>query len=304
MSATLWAVDWGTSSFRLALLDHQGQVLKQMHSAAGVTKLLPEAMGVFLAGEMANLDRDARDLPVILCGMVGSTLGWQLVPYADCPVQPTSLARHLAPLAGWAQPGWLVPGLQCRNVLGEPDVMRGEETQIVGWLAQASATQQAHALLCLPGTHAKWVHIVDGQVQNFTTALTGELYALLAEHSVLVEGEQQPHDAAFDQGVQLARQSPHALLNLFATRARVMTGELQSPHSASFLSGLLLGLELSSALQVFGERQGPVHLIGGTALAGRYARALASWSQETVLHSGEELVFRGLFELFSKRQHD
>lgn len=291
----LLAVDWGTSSFRLSAIDAAGKVQQQINSDRGVAQMPREQLLPFMCGEIARLPEDNRAWPAIICGMAGSTIGLQNVPYRDCPADPQQLAASLAPLDAPDITAFLVPGLCARNASGELEVMRGEETQIAGWLAQAGERELAHSWLCLPGTHAKWVEINQGRVQGFSTAMTGELYALLSKHSVLVQGEQEFSDDAFKSG--LAASGENLSFNLFSTRTRVLDQRLPPHHAAAYLSGLLIGSEIRGQLQVL-KNISEVQLIGDRRITDLYRRALAQQDIQGHRHDGAELAVKGLRQLY------
>jgi 2-dehydro-3-deoxygalactonokinase len=196
----LLACDWGTTNLRAWTLDGQGAVIAQQDFPLGVSKLGPgEAARRFEAEVRPALG--AEDLPAILCGMIGSNIGWTTAAYADCPAGLADLAGHLTTAAYKVR---IVPGLRCDGAAGAPDVMRGEETQILGWLAQHPERQTGRHLLCHPGTHAKWVLIEEGRIVRFVTAMTGELFAVLRQHSLLRSDAPADDDAAFDEGLAAA----------------------------------------------------------------------------------------------------
>ncbi|MDB5425835.1 MAG: 2-dehydro-3-deoxygalactonokinase, partial [Phenylobacterium sp.] len=180
-AAVLLACDWGTTNLRAWTLDAQGAVVAGKDFALGVSKLAPGEAGPLFEAEVRPA-LDARALPAILCGMIGSNLGWRTAPYADCPAGLDELARALTPVTELAR---IVPGLRCEGIAGAPDVMRGEETQLLGWLAQNPDRREGRQVICHPGTHAKWVVVEVGRIVRFVTAMTGELFAVLGRHSVL-----------------------------------------------------------------------------------------------------------------------
>ncbi|WP_250463369.1 2-dehydro-3-deoxygalactonokinase [Microbulbifer litoralis] len=294
-SGGLLAVDWGTSSFRLSVLDAAGNVQQQSHSDRGVAQMPREQLLPYLCGEIAALPENARLLPVIICGMAGSTIGLQEVPYHRCPVDPQQLADALARLDSAELNASIVPGLCARNGRGELEVMRGEETQIAGWLAQASEAELGSSWLCLPGTHSKWVEIKQGRVQGFRTAMTGELYALLGKHSVLVQGEQEFSVEAFAAGRAAA--DDNLSVDLFTARTRVLDQRLLPQHSAAYLSGLLIGAEIRAQRDALDSVAG-VHLIGDRRITDLYQRALAGEDIESHRHDGAELALKGLWQLY------
>lgn len=299
----LVAVDWGTSSFRLSLLDGAGRLLEQRVSGRGVGQMRQEELLPFLHGEIAKLPGRARALPVILCGMAGSNIGLQNVPYHPCPVDPQQLAASLAPLEEADLNAHIIPGLSTRTAGGELEVMRGEETQIVGWLAQASEEERQSSWLCLPGTHAKWVNIEKGEVQQFSTAITGELYALLNKHSVLVQGEQKFSRQAFDSGVAASDENPDLAFNLFSTRTRVLDQRLPPSEAAAYLSGLLIGSEIRARFELESGAPGEdwtVHLIGDRHITELYQRALTRRDIGSRQYEGADLALSGLWQLYQQ----
>lgn len=196
-------IDWGTTSFRAYRLAPGGAILDRRESEGGILAVpaggFPAALSAAIGPWLA-----AGETLVLLCGMVGSRQGWREAPYLACPAGPAEIAAALTPLPFADARCLLVPGLTTRDPAGVPDVMRGEETKLIGMLAELG---DAPALACLPGTHAKWARIGGGQVQGFTTHMTGEVRAVLLEHSILGRlAKPGPLDeAAFLSGVRRAR---------------------------------------------------------------------------------------------------
>lgn len=277
----LVALDWGSSRLRAWRLDPGGAVLDERSSDDGASRLHGGAPAFDAALQRLAGDWLAPARPVLACGMVGSAHGWREAPYLACPLALEALHGGLVtvPTASGATLH-LVPGLMQRGTA--PDVMRGEETQLAGLLHAAPALA-ARVRVVMPGTHSKWVDVAEGRVQRFATHMTGELFALLREHSVLARlmaPAAAPDDAAFDRGVASARASGGADLQrlLFGVRARGLFGELAPGSAAEFLSGLLIGAELASALR--DDDEAPLALVGDAALAQRYARALQAFGRE------------------------
>jgi len=291
--AVLLACDWGATNLRAWTLDARGAVVGQKHFPLGVSKLAPgEAAQRFEAEVRPALA--AQGLPAILCGMVGSNLGWTAVPYADCPAALADLAASLTTVADGVR---IVPGLRCDGIAGSPDVMRGEETQILGWLARYPDRQTGRHVLCHPGTHAKWVLIEDGRITRFVTAMTGELFAVLSRHSVLKSDAPDDDDAAFDQGLAAAGDGDGLAARLFTARARVVGGNAPAESTPSYLSGLLIGAEIASAPRLLAHAPQHVVLLGDAALCGRYGRALIHAGVEVETFDGEAAAIAGLFAL-------
>lgn len=279
---SLVALDWGTSTLRAYLLGADGAVLARRTEPWGVMHL--PAGGFAAAFERTTGDWRAHRpaLPVIAAGMVGSAQGWVHAPYRPCPAGLDDLAAALTPVESGAL--HVVPGVAH---LGErPDVMRGEETQIVGALDR-HPTLAERSLLVLPGTHAKWVRVVDGRVRDLATYMTGELFAVLRDHSILGRpagatppADPETVDAAFTRGVLAARDATSGVAPLlFGVRALTLLGRLAPEASLDYLSGLLIGDELHGGLADGAER---LALVGDGALCRRYAAALRLFGVEDV----------------------
>ncbi len=274
--AQLIGLDWGSSGLRAWLIGEGGAVLRSRQAPLGASALSGDAAYAQALEQFTGDWQRARpELPLLACGMVGSKHGWREVPYVSCPADVRLLASQMAPGAGGLR---IVPGLLDNPSDGPPDVIRGEETQIFGALAQHP--ELADATLVLPGTHSKWARVRGGQVLGFATQLTGELFAVLRSHSVLGrlmtdEEESEIDLASFLRGVDAARdQGAQGLLHqLFAVRSLGLTDRLLPAGAADYLSGLLIGHELAANLPTLAPTQ-PLALIGELALCGRYAQAL------------------------------
>lgn len=262
------AVDWGTSSFRAYRLDATGRVLDRREAAAGILAVRDGAFADTLRAQIGPWIADG-ETSVLMSGMIGSRQGWREAPYARTPAGADEIAGAMVPVAFDEDTRvWIAPGVMHRTDDGFHDVMRGEETQILGVLRGLGPG--AHRV-CLPGTHSKWVELVDGRIAAFRTHMTGEVFAVLRDHSILGRtiAPQAPFDAyAFRAGVQRAQDRSGLLHHLFEVRSQFLADVLTNETSADFLSGVLIGHELAA------ERlQGQVHLLGATALCDRYALA-------------------------------
>jgi len=274
--AALIGLDWGSTGLRAWLIGAGGRVLQSRQAPLGASVLSGEAAYAQALVQLTGDWQRARpELPLLACGMVGSQHGWREVPYVNCPADAAMLAARMAPGAGGLR---IVPGLLDDPHDGTPDVMRGEETQILG--AVALHPELADATLILPGTHSKWARLRQGHVLGFATQMTGELFALLREHSVLArlmaEGGGEPDWGAFGQGVAAAREQGAAeglLHQLFGVRALGLRGRLPQAAAADYLSGLLIGHELTVGVATLLPVQ-PLALVGEPALCRRYAEAL------------------------------
>jgi 2-dehydro-3-deoxygalactonokinase len=290
----LLACDWGTTNLRAWTLSGEGQVVAHREFDLGVSKLAPGEVERRFQEEVRPA-LQAEHLPAILCGMVGSNLGWKTAPYADAPAGLPELAKALMPVAADVR---IVPGVRCQGIAGAPDVMRGEETQLLGWVAQHPDRARGRQLVCHPGTHAKWVLIEDGRIVRFVTAMTGELFAVLGKHSVLKSEAKADDEAAFDAGLEAAGDGAALAARLFTARARVVGGDAPEKTTPSYLSGLLIGAEVAATPKLLGVRGGePVALLGDAALCAHYRRALERRGVATEFFDGEDAALAGLFGL-------
>jgi len=299
-SASFVAGDWGTSNLRLFLCDASGTVLESA-SGPGAADSQGRFEQVF-DSLLAKWTNQPHEAPAVLCGMVGSTIGWVQAPYLACPARPEDIAMACATLRGGSIR--IIPGLSCRNPFDAPDVMRGEETQILGAMQLKPALREGRRLLCLPGTHTKWVLLEDGAVIEFLTAPTGELFTLLRDRSVLVREPGGAADAsapAFRLGLAQVDRFPMAqvLHRLFECRSRSLDAQLAPPEAASFLSGLLIASDIVGALDVFANSivARVVHLIGSPQLMDLYAAGLGLQRYEASRTDGDMAAVAGLAQV-------
>ena len=287
------AIDWGSSSLRAYRLDDLGAVIDQRRIDLGALSCEGRFADV-LARQIDGWD----DGLIMMCGMVGGRGGWKEVPYVKCPAGAREIAAAIVPLESSAasltgRDLQIVPGMIDHGSPSAADVMRGEETQIIGLMD--SIGDGLHDI-CLPGTHSKWVQVHDGTIQSIHTAMTGEAYALFRTHSVLARlmpADNPPFDAAaFDKGL-LRSGDPGGLLNhLFGVRTAGLLGRLSDTESPSYLSGLLIGHEIRAQT----PHPQRVHLIGNDGLLTVYAHALEAFGIEACRHS-EDLAASGLHRL-------
>lgn len=292
------AVDWGTTNLRAWVVGAGGRPGPKRDFPHGIATLQPGGAARCFV-EVVRPAMGAEDLPAILCGMVGSNLGWMTVPYFDCPAGLSALAGglHRAPAHG--PPVYIVPGLRCRRPDGAPDVMRGEETQILGWMAAAPERLSGARLVCHPGTHAKWVRLDGGRIERFVTAMTGELFAVLRKHSVLQTEDAADDPAAFALGLEAAGDGGALASRLFTVRSRVVGGDMRPEAAKSYLSGVLIGAEVAGVPPLLGAAPDePVALIGDPGLCERYRTALERRGVSASAHDGDEAVLSGLTALF------
>ncbi len=273
------AIDWGTSSFRAYRLDAQGSILESRASNQGILNVPPGQFPRVLEEQI----RGWEEAPIVMSGMVGSRQGWAEAPYVPCPAGFDEIAASLVEVPWGRRSAWIVPGLSCRDAAGVPDVMRGEETQMLGCGVEGT--------VCLPGTHSKWVEVKNGRIERFCTFMTGEVYAVLKQHSILgrMMDEGTPDAGAFAEGVQRSGEPGGLLHHLFGVRTRGLTGELGPAASSSYLSGMVIGHELrSQAAKRFS-------VLGAPELAALYERAAEALGIEARVldpNAGVRALFR------------
>ena len=289
--------DWGTSRLRLYL--RQGKMVLDRRDGPGISALTKSPRDTFL--DLVGDWREAGPSQALLCGMVGSRNGWQEAAYAPCPANAADIRERLLHIDADGLPVAIVPGLSCRNALGGPDVMRGEETQILGALSLNPELAKGRHLLALPGTHTKWVVVEDGAIVSFLTAPVGEIYALLREHSILAKaapGDGPESPEGFARGVaRIVEQGPARLPHLiFETRSRQLLDGLPKDEAMGFLSGLLIASDTATTSTWFGDL-GQVSLIGAPALSALYAQAIAAHGGTSVAVDGDAAVLAGLTTL-------
>jgi 2-dehydro-3-deoxygalactonokinase len=289
----LIGLDWGTSALRAFRMDALGAVLEMRQRPWGIMQLPPAPSGAPNSPDAA-FERALQDTcgdwllaeparPVLACGMVGSAQGWREAAYLDAPSALDGLARALTRVDRSAGPPvHIVPGLIQRGNL--PNVMRGEETQVLGVLASHASQDSPELLIGLPGTHSKWVRARGRELLHFDTCMTGEVFAALRGHTILGKTMQPaaaPDDQAFARGLDVARSS-HAhdglLSHIFSTRTLGLTGELSATAQADYLSGVLIGHEVASLARHADLADGmPVILCGEPDLCRRYTAALTRY---------------------------
>lgn len=289
----LTGIDWGTTHRRTYALDTGGNCIQELSDSEGALAckgLFPQK----LHDALIKLNNSSEI--VILSGMVGSALGWHNVPYVDNQVSLQNLPQHLFKVydAPQSAPSVIVPGYCIRNPHGQPDVMRGEETQLLG----AWALGHTSGWFVLPGTHSKWVELSDGKILQLRTYMTGELFHLLSNHGTLaasVGADPAWCDDAFTAGVFAARQG--VLANqLFSCRAKVVCGDISASSARSYLSGILIGSELHDILSSFSHSNSskPFKIIASSELSVLYQQAANLLSAPSEVLNSKEVFIAAL----------
>jgi 2-dehydro-3-deoxygalactonokinase len=281
-------VDWGTTRLRAFRIAPDGSIRDRRNALRGIQAIpdgrfaeaLREEIGPWLA---------AGEEHVLLSGMVGSRQGWKEAPYVACPAGTAELAAGVTDIAfDWARVK-LVPGVSGVDESGIAEVMRGEETEIIGVLADFPAG----GIACLPGTHSKWAQVSNGRITGFATHMTGESFAALRGHTILARMMQDgPTDGApFDQGVARSGEPGGLLHHVFGVRAEALAGRLPDADAGAYLSGILIGHEVRAALAA--TPGAVVHVIGAPDLTRLYSRAIEACGGFPERHDGEAAA-RGL----------
>lgn len=289
--AAFVAVDWGTSSFRGWLMTADGVPLRESRGGEGMLHCTATGFAPVLRDHLARLGA-ADGLPVLICGMAGARQGWVEAPYLKTPTRLDGLHEGAIRIEA-SRDIRILPGI-AQAQADRPDVMRGEETQLLG-VTEADFT----GLVCIPGTHSKWIRIEAGHVVAFSTYMTGELFAVISQHSILAHAVETagplPADgAAFRAGLATAQAAPAGLTSsLFRLRAAQLLGFEQRADGAARLSGLLIGTEIADAIQRFGAEH-PLRLIGAGALGQLYQAALAAFDFDVTTVDAEQASQRGL----------
>jgi len=278
------AADWGTTNRRAYLIDSSGRCVDEFEDGKGVLSV--ESDGFPAA--VAEIRERLGDKPLLLAGMVGSNRGWKEVPYVPCPAGIDDLARSLV----WVgEREAIVPGVSYQGE-GRADVMRGEEVQLLG--AVADGTVPPDCLVCHPGTHNKWATVADGRIQSFRTVMTGELFNLLREHSILSDLLQKDVEpgAAFGEGVRQGLRTDGVVADLFSERAGVLLGLRSRHESPSHLSGLLIGADVRVGLGA--ARGTQIIVMGRPELTELYAQAIEEAGRKAEELDGEQCFLAGI----------
>ncbi len=292
------AVDWGTTHLRIWLMTADGQALERIDSNKGMAGLRPDHFEPVLIDALRDHLEPGVTLPVVICGMAGSRQGWAEARYVSVPCKPPSIdqATHV-PTRDARIDVHILPGIKQDK---PADVMRGEETQIAGVM---QIDPDFDGIVCLPGTHCKWAHISAGEVVSFRTFLTGEMFALLSEQSVLrhsVADDGWDGDA-FTDALDQAMSRPAAVAaELFSLRAEALLTDLDPVTARSRLSGLLIGIELAAAKPYWLGQD--VRIAGAAKIATAYADALSAQAVPVTILDAETVTLAGLTAAYKTLQ--
>jgi 2-dehydro-3-deoxygalactonokinase len=280
-------VDWGTTNRRAYRIDATGQCVDEFEDGKGV---LAVGEGLF-AQAITEIRERLGDLPLVLAGMIGSNRGWVEAPYVPCPAGIDELAHGIV----WAGEREAIgPGVSYVGQ-GRADVMRGEEVQLLGGVAAGLVDPEG--FVCHPGTHNKWASLRHGTIHIFGTVMTGELFNLLKEHSILADLLQAPVDVngAFKRGVRRAMEREMLPADLFGARAAVLLGQANKGDVSSYVSGLLIGTDVRIGLTWPASAR--IGVMGRPELTRLYAAAISEANREAVELDGEQCFLAGIQEI-------
>lgn len=292
--ASIVAVDWGSSRFRAYLLDGNGGIIGKTESNLGIFKAGKSGFADVLFSSCGRWFDHVPGLPVFMCGMVGSREGWIETEYLACPITVADLGKRLVRIPDTQDnPIYIVPGISS-DKYAFTDVMRGEETQVFG-LPRETCSE---GITCMPGTHSKWVSFSGDTINYFATFLTGELFS-----SVKTSGSIRPviqhenfDEDAFREGIRLSRKPGGLSHHLFSIRSRLVAGESSCGAHASYLSGLLIGAEISAGLALFSVEY-KINLVGNTSLLPQYDLAFSMFDIATTSMLSDQASVNGLWKL-------
>jgi 2-dehydro-3-deoxygalactonokinase len=287
LSSGFIALDWGTSSFRAYLLNGDGAIQETIAAPHGILAVKDAAFDETLESHIGHWD---KALPIMASGMITSRQGWVELPYVACPANLKSIAAAVhSHTSKQRRKLFLVPGISYRSPDGIPDVIRGEETQVLG------ASQSGHELFVTPGTHSKWIDVSNGEIKGFSTYMTGEVFALLKNHSILgklMTGETNS-PAAFEQGVRAGLKDPAGFLHrIFSTRTLALFKEMAAEHLSSYLSGQVIGTEIAHAIAKY-PADAQYRILATPALGDHYMKAMTI-AGLNVSYGEPDVVVKGL----------
>ncbi len=295
----LIGVDWGTSSFRAYLIDRDGEVIDSISTAEGILSVQGGEFEAVFERLLAEWLGDYSALPILLSGMITSKNGWLEVDYVQVPAEVSSIALALAVFTtSRGRKLHFITGLALFGAGIAPDVIRGEETELIGQICHHGSG----GLFLLPGTHSKWVRVEGGRIIDFQTFMTGEMFALLKQHSILgkLMSGNGKRGAAFERGILWRTDHAASILHLlFSVRTFPLFNQMDAEEVADYLSVLLIAEEISGVLNSW-EELPDVTVIGRGDLANRYCRALELMGVSANV-APQGMVARGHFEIARQR---
>ena len=296
------AGEWGSVVMRLYLCRDNGKDIEVIDTVTGGGVVgCPDFEAAFFTAVAPWFEAHGA-LPVILAGMIGSNIGWRDSGYVEAPAGSAEFASRLTTIQVRGVDIHFTPGLKCRNLFGLPDLVRGEEMQVLGWLA--GQDDDTPGLICLPGRHVKWMLTQGRRIASVTTGMHGEIQDLLLGHGLLGKGVDRDawSETAFEAGLDTIQSDPGLSLGhaLFATRGRLVLGEHRPDEAAAFLSGLVIGADIRDWLRALeghalGDRTAMI--FGHDATSERYMRAFRRYGAPCQRMDRPSLAASGLGSL-------
>ncbi|WP_445429055.1 2-dehydro-3-deoxygalactonokinase [Alishewanella sp. HL-SH05] len=297
------AVDWGTTRLRAYCCEFsaQGEVQLLASAAGPGVKKVQTSFPATLSAVIAPFIQQFGQLPVLMAGQISSSIGWFETDYLNCPVSPQAIKPAMVSVKVDELTLHITPGLRYQSADGQDDTMRGEELQLLGLLKRYPHYQQGQHLICLPGTHCKWVILDYGKVHWFKTAITGELFDIVIQHSILLPPlAALPTDdtSGFLEGcTRSLADSPESLVHsLFSVRTKQLFTQCNAATARNYLSGLLIGADIKTIMQSIETascQNKPVVLIGTGQLQQAYANALAAAGKSSTLIAEQDVALAG-----------
>jgi len=294
---TLIAADWGTSNLRIWGIDHRGQVIDTINNGKGMASLIPSEFEPYLISLIESwLPKDGNTkCPIIICGMAGAKNGWKEAAYLKAPCPPINKKKIIQVKTDDQRISVsIVPGIMQTS---PPDVMRGEETQIAGYL---SKNPDFDGIICLPGTHTKWAHISANEIVSFKTFMTGEIFLSLSERSILKTSVQSNDfdSTSFLEAFEDTYSNPALLSSkLFGLRAADLLENTSTKFLKSKLSGYLIGCELAGAKSYWLGQN--IIMIGNNDLCILYQKALKKLGMNATIENTQNVTLDGLKQVIS-----
>ena len=289
----LITADWGTSSFRAFLVGGNAEVFEKKQAPLGIMKVENKDFAGIFTQLLKDWLSNYPNIPVLMSGMIGSEQGWSLAPHVKLPAGNKELAAALHPVRiSTGRTGYIIPGLKTVGSSGIHDIMRGEETQIVGGFKNKWTNE---CVLCLPGTHSKWVILKDGVVTNFQTSMTGEVIDVLAGNSILsrlMEDHNIGLNESFAKGINRSIEIGGLLHHLFAVRSQGFIGKVPKRDLKTYLAGILIGHEIKGMMEIY-PKLDSITIIGGAKVLKIYEKAFDIFSVDTQLLDGDIAAIQG-----------
>lgn len=283
--------DWGSSNIRMFLFDNN-KLIDSKRSDKGITVIQGNQCELLFKELCSDWFTDDNNIPITLCGMVGSINGWIETPYLNCPINLKEIHKHLCTVKNqYNFDIKIIPGL-CVNKQGNFNIMRGEETQLMGVVSDNS-----YNICIMPGTHCKWVLLDGSTVVDFKTAMIGEMHKLFMEKSLIGAGTplQEKNENIFLKGLQCGFDEGNVIFKLFECRAIRVLQKIPPQYASEFLSGLLIGSELNAITNLYGlNKNTKICIVGNSNLANRYMKALNHIDLTATIIDGDKAFLDGI----------